>query len=473
MVTQPLPTSGVPESATLSVWRCVVIFAVSAVVRVAVSVILNQPAPAGGDAYGYHLMARNLVQHGILSEDAEPPFEPSGVRELGYPLFVAAVYKVAGVGPLRAVTAQSIVGAFGTVLLCCIVTYLARSASLALIGLTCVCHWTLPFLSAGWHELLREDLSNTILFALIWSSICGFQRQRLSSWLWAGLWIGLGAAVRGTFLVSVPAIAAAFVLTRQPMRNTIRATLATAVVCALPVAACVVRNYVLFGRMSLATVVGLMLYSHSGNPERVDGSEPHYRRMAHEIAAQWPNVPDNFAETRDSISTRTGWNTFLFVFLRRIVNSEHGSRVAADDVMKRLAVDDIESDWPRYWRRSTMSLAFYLTGGLVGGRPNPETTLAGRSRLFRIFHEAVRPIARIVLEVLALVGVVFLRRSPITWVIGLLAAVSLASPCLLVLPAMRYRSLFDALMAMPALIVVYHGLCRFGVLRSPQVVAPC
>lgn len=48
----------------------------------------------GGDSPGYMLMAKNLVEHGVLSFGGVPPYAPTNFRTPGYPLFLALIYLI-------------------------------------------------------------------------------------------------------------------------------------------------------------------------------------------------------------------------------------------------------------------------------------------------------------------------------------------------------------------------------------------
>jgi 4-amino-4-deoxy-L-arabinose transferase-like glycosyltransferase len=88
-------------SGLLSSWRTIVIVLLLALLLRGAYL---RTAPRGAqfshvDAEGYHWLARNLLERGVFSINTEPPFHPNHVRAPLYPLFVAAIYKIAGPSP--------------------------------------------------------------------------------------------------------------------------------------------------------------------------------------------------------------------------------------------------------------------------------------------------------------------------------------------------------------------------------------
>jgi 4-amino-4-deoxy-L-arabinose transferase-like glycosyltransferase len=84
------------------------------------------------DARGYDLLARNLVaSHGFSLQDA-PPYQPDGLRTPLYPLFVAAVYVLAGPRPVAVALLQALLDSLTALLVAAIVARLiGRRAGIA------------------------------------------------------------------------------------------------------------------------------------------------------------------------------------------------------------------------------------------------------------------------------------------------------------------------------------------------------
>src|SRR5438552_17984566 len=58
----------------------------------------HRPNDAPRDSKTYARIARNVLEQHSYSDSAAPPYEPTLLRLPGYPLFLAAVYKVLGHG---------------------------------------------------------------------------------------------------------------------------------------------------------------------------------------------------------------------------------------------------------------------------------------------------------------------------------------------------------------------------------------
>src|SRR5262249_26234714 len=56
-----------------------------------------------GDSKVYMQIAVNLVEHGVFSREVNEPYLPTLIRTPGYPLFLAGIFGIAGVGNEAAV----------------------------------------------------------------------------------------------------------------------------------------------------------------------------------------------------------------------------------------------------------------------------------------------------------------------------------------------------------------------------------
>src|SRR6185295_17737755 len=61
-------------------------------------IALRLPNDEPGDGRVYSQIARNVLEQHVYSHDSQPPYAPSLIRLPGYPLFLAGVYKIFGVG---------------------------------------------------------------------------------------------------------------------------------------------------------------------------------------------------------------------------------------------------------------------------------------------------------------------------------------------------------------------------------------
>lgn len=109
---------------------------------------LRYPNDAPDDGRVYAQIARNILEQGVYSPETSAPYEPTLIRLPGYPLFIAAVYRLCGHGNNTAV----------------------RSAQAALETLTCALTGLLAFL---W-EPREERRWRTALLAVLLAASCPF-----------------------------------------------------------------------------------------------------------------------------------------------------------------------------------------------------------------------------------------------------------------------------------------------------------
>ena len=83
---------------------------------------LTEAQPDDGKVYSQ--IARNLVEQGVYSTEKTAPFSPTLIRVPGYPIFLAAVYAIAGVEDVPAVRAAQGALHFATAVLAGLLAYL-------------------------------------------------------------------------------------------------------------------------------------------------------------------------------------------------------------------------------------------------------------------------------------------------------------------------------------------------------------
>lgn len=150
------------------------------------------------DSKGYVQLATNLTQNGVFSTDPTPPYSPTLIRLPGYPIFLAAIYEVFGVGNELAVRISQ---AFIYTFTCFLGALLAENwsrqddrrsrAGLLAFLLAAFC----PFVVIYAATVLTEVLTTFFLAALLLAATYALKarRRRRSAFWWtvAGL---LGAA---------------------------------------------------------------------------------------------------------------------------------------------------------------------------------------------------------------------------------------------------------------------------------------
>lgn len=136
----------------------------------------------GGDSVVYTALARNLVQAHIYSADLAPPLWPTLIRTPGYPIFLAVVYQVFGLGNE---TAVRIAQAFVDCLTCLAILGIAlcvaplerrRSSALWALAIACFC----PFVANYTASILSETLA--VFFSAL--AVLSFLKALRAGWKW-------------------------------------------------------------------------------------------------------------------------------------------------------------------------------------------------------------------------------------------------------------------------------------------------
>src|SRR5437764_8871244 len=107
------------------------------------------PNDAPDDGRVYAQIARNIIEQHKFSDAAEAPYNPTLIRLPGYPLFVAAVYKIFGHGNNGAVRiAQALIDTATCGLIALLAFYWQpdearrRTSAIAALALATVCPFT-------------------------------------------------------------------------------------------------------------------------------------------------------------------------------------------------------------------------------------------------------------------------------------------------------------------------------------------
>jgi len=175
------------------------------VLHVAIALGLATDEPDDGRVYTR--LAHNVVNAGVYSIDEQPPLRPTYIRVPGYPLFIAAIYRVAGDWNNAAVRAtQALVDTATCGLVALLAAWWApatwdearrRRAALAAFGLAAVCPFPLIYPAALLTETLALFLG-TGTVVLTMAALEGRARERASraAWIATGALAGLAALVR-------------------------------------------------------------------------------------------------------------------------------------------------------------------------------------------------------------------------------------------------------------------------------------
>src|SRR5712691_2558394 len=198
-----------------------------------IAVAHHWPNDAPDDSKTYARIARNVLEQHSYSDSEAPPYEPTLIRLPGYPLFLAAIYKVSGHGNNGAVR---IVQALIDTATCGLIALLAfywepdedrkRSAAIAALALAAVC----PFTAIYSATVLTEVPTMLLAVAMCVAAALAFRKTfttedteeaqkhqgslkpALKWWLIAGLLGGAAVLVRPDSGLFVAAIGITLVL---------------------------------------------------------------------------------------------------------------------------------------------------------------------------------------------------------------------------------------------------------------------
>src|ERR1041384_1272895 len=166
-------------------------------------IALRLPNDEPDDGRVYSQIARNMLEQHVYSHDSQPPYAPSLIRLPGYPLFLAGVYKIFGVGNNTAVrVVQAVIDTATCVLIALVVFEWAieeerkRRAALIALGLAAVC----PFTSIYVATILTEVFTNFLAVSMVLATTFAFKattrKRALIWWIATGLLAGLSVLFR-------------------------------------------------------------------------------------------------------------------------------------------------------------------------------------------------------------------------------------------------------------------------------------
>jgi len=151
------------------------------------------------DQDGYRRLAEVLATTGKFTREPDAqPFVPEVLRTPAYPLFLAAIYKVAGPGQLPVALAQTALFAATCLLVFAIARRMApESIALAAAAATALFS-PLPYFGA----LVMTELWTTFVFVVaIWIAIRALQSGRMTSFVALGVMLGVIALSRPIYVL--------------------------------------------------------------------------------------------------------------------------------------------------------------------------------------------------------------------------------------------------------------------------------
>lgn len=163
-------------------------------------IALRLPNDEPDDGRVYAQIARNVLEQHVYSHESEPPYAPSLIRLPGYPLFLAAIYSIAGHGNNTAVRVVQAVIDTATCALIALVAFQwvaderrKQTAAIAALALAAVCPFTAIYVST----ILTEVPTNFLAVALVLVTTLAFKanRKRNALFLWFSAGVIAGLAV--------------------------------------------------------------------------------------------------------------------------------------------------------------------------------------------------------------------------------------------------------------------------------------
>ena len=201
-----------------------------------------------GDSFIYGDMAKNWLLHGTFATTNDGVIVPTFIRLPGYPAFLAAVWKLAGVEHYNAVIFIQIFIDVGTCFLTCALALrvIGRRAALAAFLFAALCPFTANYVVTP----LTETLS--IFFATL-TFLCAVDALDRAEFAWRW-WIGCGLAIAASILLRpdggllLPAVAGYLVLRPSQRWRDFTAAVLVSVVALAPLVPWTVRNWQVFHR---------------------------------------------------------------------------------------------------------------------------------------------------------------------------------------------------------------------------------
>lgn len=439
------------------------VYAASVLVRMLALFAQHDPISRNRDAREYHLLGQNLAAHGVLSMAEQPPFAPCGFREPIYPALIAGVYRITGPNPMAAAVFLAMINAWGSVAAVALCGLLARRADTRFLAAAWAFCTIVPLVTCSrhiyWSNLLREEMVVAVSLVAVWLAarvVPG--NASAAKWLPLGICCAAGVLVKCTF-AAVPTAIFLATFFALPLRRWLIGATVVGVCIAATSLPWMMRNKALFGRMTWSCSSGVSLYVNSGDPSRLEGVQPIARRVAHNRATRWPNVP-RAGVHKSGLDTAPGWMAFCMGLRNDVAESAGVSEELADGRLLDVMLEDIRRDPDRYASFVARYLAYYATGGFYELRRLPEAYTRQRRVPVAVYYDWVQPSLTVLFQLLVLAGAWRLRREPMAWALVIAAFLTMFLHCLAVDAESRYRVMFDELLAVVAFAELYSRLFR-------------
>jgi 4-amino-4-deoxy-L-arabinose transferase-like glycosyltransferase len=192
--------------------RALFVIALVALVHAALFVVYQRPEwdSSWDDQVGYQRLGHVLATTGTFTRNPDArPFVPETIRTPGYPLFVAAVYRIAGENHVAVAAAQAGLFALLTLIVFALTARLAtQRVALAAAAFTAL-FAPIPYYGA---LVLTEVLCTVFVTLGMWLAVRAVQDGRAIDRILTGVVFGLATLVRPNFVLLPVAVGGSIVL---------------------------------------------------------------------------------------------------------------------------------------------------------------------------------------------------------------------------------------------------------------------
>lgn len=192
--------------------RALLIIALIAMAHAACFAVYQRPDwdTTWDDQVGYQRLGHVLATTGTFTRNPDAqPFVPETIRTPVYPLFVAAVYRIAGESHAAVAAAQAVIFALLTLVVFAITSRLATERVALFAAAFTALFPPIPYYGA---LVLTEVLCTFLVTLGIWTSLRAIQDGRLRNYILTGVLFGLATLTRPTFTLFPVALVACIAL---------------------------------------------------------------------------------------------------------------------------------------------------------------------------------------------------------------------------------------------------------------------
>jgi 4-amino-4-deoxy-L-arabinose transferase-like glycosyltransferase len=367
-----------------------------------------------GDQGGYKMLGHGLaVGGGFTRYPGVEPFVPEAIRQPGYPLFVAAVYRLAGESQEAVVIAQ--IGVFALI---CLLSYaLGRrtggvGVGLGAAALTAV-YSPLPYFAALVMSELWTTFAVTAAMLLTWKAL---ESRRLTWFALAGVVYSYAALSRPVFILLAPFVAGVGLLLfarKHNWKTEILNWVVVGITLVLTFSPWLAYNYRHFGIIAITPVgLGRPIFESSWQgvwPGRVqttltDVADSPLTET--ELTAEVQRIADrNRLPVEPMLTYVSQWRRIHAIWdTPTDPQLRFKARIVAQDEYMRTGLENIRRDIPAFLKRRVMRGQFVLWAAEIPVRYTEINTLP---------PWAIRAIwaPQVMLVLLGIIGTIFLARN--------------------------------------------------------------